>query len=599
MILVADEGNKMFVSVVNSVLFNSGTSQVMADNTERQVASFYIQTFFTTFHSMKGKDFILITLLMQGVFSPDAFAQITGPEQDCIGAIPVCQTVFVQSQSYQGAGVINDISAGSSCLGNEENNSVWYTFTITVAGVLEFSIVPQAGDDYDFALFNLTGASCNDIFIGTPGIEVRCNYAFTTGTTGLQTGFSGQSSGPGGVAFLAPINVSVGERYVLVVDNFSSTASGYTIDFAPSANTTASISENVPPVLDSIVPVVCQNPSFLTAIFSKPVACNSLQADGSNFSLSGPAAVTVTGSNCPAGATRTAVQLNLSAPIMTAGTYTLLFNSSVNGLTLEDACGNAAVLASDTFTFYANEGIQASFSFNCISDTIEFINTSVDDSLEIFWTFGDGESSTEFSPLHAYAFGGNYPVSMTASNSSCAVAVTETVGVYTNFFVGFNYPPIATHPGLGILFTNASTYNSSVVYSWSFGDGETSAERHPVHVYTNVGTYTVCLITTAGCYVDTLCKVLEITDDTTSLAPPLDRAIEIFPNPVEDVLEVRMEHNTRAVTYSLFNYLGVKLLTDKSSSNALELHMGAFPAGVYFLKIESGKSFAVKEIIKL
>ncbi|MDZ4845461.1 MAG: hypothetical protein SH857_07930 [Chitinophagales bacterium] len=56
---------------------------------------------------MKSKIFIL-RILLQGVFNNAAFAQITGPEQDCIGAIPVCQTVYVQNQSHQIGGNTDD-----------------------------------------------------------------------------------------------------------------------------------------------------------------------------------------------------------------------------------------------------------------------------------------------------------------------------------------------------------------------------------------------------------------------------------------------------------------------------------------------------------
>src|SRR5687767_10690497 len=90
-------------------------------------------------------------------------AQITGPEQDCIGAIPICGQTITQVNSYQGTGMIEDIRDWTSCLENEENNSVWYTFDIAQSGMLEFTIDPENGPgdtiDYDFALFNITGAT--------------------------------------------------------------------------------------------------------------------------------------------------------------------------------------------------------------------------------------------------------------------------------------------------------------------------------------------------------------------------------------------------------------------------------------------------------
>ncbi len=48
---------------------------------------------------------------------------------------------------------------------------------------------------------------------------------------------------------------------------------------------------------------------------------------------------------------------------------------------------------------------------------------------------------------------------------------------------------------LAVAFTDTSTGNP-VLWSWDFGDGNTSTERDPVHVYTASGTYTVTMTAT-------------------------------------------------------------------------------------------------------
>jgi PKD repeat protein len=45
---------------------------------------------------------------------------------------------------------------------------------------------------------------------------------------------------------------------------------------------------------------------------------------------------------------------------------------------------------------------------------------------------------------------------------------------------------------LAVQFTDLST-NDPTAWIWDFGDGKMSTERHPIHLYQNVGTYTVNL----------------------------------------------------------------------------------------------------------
>jgi hypothetical protein len=74
-------------------------------------------------------------------------------EQDCLGAIPVCQETYAQNDSYFGYGTILDYTGSSSCSGlclDPEDNSVWYTFQVQEAGVLDFRITPNIFEsDYD------------------------------------------------------------------------------------------------------------------------------------------------------------------------------------------------------------------------------------------------------------------------------------------------------------------------------------------------------------------------------------------------------------------------------------------------------------------
>lgn len=426
-------------------------------------------------------------------------AQVTGPEQDCNDAIAVCQTVYVQNQSYQGFGQVDDLLNTSSCLDNNENNSVWYIFTVTISGVLEFSIIPQAGDDYDFALYDLTNGSCADIFNGVDSIEVRCNYAFTNGATGLQTGFLSTSQGPGGEAFLAPLTVTAGETYALLVDNFSSTSSGYTLNFAPSANTTASIIDFIEPSISSVDSMTCGNTTSFNFTLSEPILCSTIAADGSDFIVTGPSTVTVasvSSADCSTGSFTQNVTVTFSAPVTVGGNYNLILQPGTDGSTFEDNCGNEA--ERDTMQFFIPGVVNAGFTYmkssSCVADTFRFTNTSTGNITSVLWDFGDNTTSTQNNPMHVYTVIDTYTVTLIVSSPECSDTFIDNNIIVTNSFIAFfTYSPsepCATQP---VTFTDSSQ-TSATAFFWGFCDGNISAAQNPTHVFASGGS---CLVSFA------------------------------------------------------------------------------------------------------
>ncbi|WP_173021542.1 Kazal-type serine protease inhibitor domain-containing protein [Lewinella sp. W8] len=63
--------------------------------------------------------------------------------------------------------------------------------------------------------------------------------------------------------------------------------------------------------------------------------------------------------------------------------------------------------------------------------------------------------------------------------------------------------------GLALLLENNSSPGN---YSWDFGDGNTSEEEEPIHVYDNSGTYNVCLTAENDCGPLTVCREIQISD---------------------------------------------------------------------------------------
>lgn len=166
------------------------------------------------------------------VSASKAFAQ---EPNDCGNATIICGSI---NFTYTPRGPGNDDFATNpnpTCLpnGNVESQSVWLQITIDNSGDLEFVIKPNNGtDDYDWAIYG-PNASCN-----TLNNPVRCSSTqfLGDGSTGLGNGALDTTEGPGtGDAFLAPLPVFSGQRYIIFINNWSSTSSGFDLEFGGTA----------------------------------------------------------------------------------------------------------------------------------------------------------------------------------------------------------------------------------------------------------------------------------------------------------------------------------------------------------------------------
>ena len=112
------------------------------------------------------------------------------------------------------------------------------------------------------------------------------------------------------------------------------------------------------------------------------------------------------------------------------------------------------------------------------------------------WDFGDGNSSTEESPLHTYVGGGTFTVMLTVTSEGGTDSFTlaEAIMVVEPPPVAiFSATPQTGHLPLTVSFEDSSTLNITS-WVWDFGDGSTSTLQHPTHTYTEVGSYDVSLL---------------------------------------------------------------------------------------------------------
>lgn len=153
----------------------------------------------------------------------------SSPPQDCLGATTICSSNSFSGNSG-GYGVQELSSSNNGCLSTEHQSS-WYFFQATAAGTIEFTISPQNGtDDYDFAVWGPYPSTSTPGGICPPSsTPLRCSWAAGGGNTGLGNGATDFSEGASGDKWVAPINMGLGDVYILLIDNWSASNSPFNL----------------------------------------------------------------------------------------------------------------------------------------------------------------------------------------------------------------------------------------------------------------------------------------------------------------------------------------------------------------------------------
>lgn len=275
--------------------------------------------------------------------------------RDCRDAIPVCGGIISIDSSVTGIGaVVNEIDRFSSCLIEGEKNSLWFMVRFLSSGEFGFEIIPNdPGDDYDWAVYDLTNASCAEI-INNPSLEISCNSFDSDNIQNAGKGANGRtgpngdsfetSQGKIGTPFNEIINASKGDVYLIIVSAwFDMGQDGYKIDFSP---TTAKISDDRAPEYNGITPPDCGD-DIVIAGFSENIFCESINAN--DFKIDGPGGQSIkslTGINCAHGGVFSdKFELKVTPPFTLEGDYKVILKSRVS-----DVCNNEADI-DDTVEF--------------------------------------------------------------------------------------------------------------------------------------------------------------------------------------------------------------------------------------------------------
>ena len=200
----------------------------------------------------------------------------------------------------------------------------------------------------------------------------------------------------------------------------------------------------------------------------------------------------------------------------------------------------------------------------CVPYNAVFENTSAG-GLSFLWNFGDGTTSTVDNPTHLYTAVGNYIVTLYAFDStSCNKSDSTffTISVVDIPVAGFTFGPNPPKENTFTQFTNQSV--GATNYVWNFGDGDSSTEVNPKHLFNATGTYNVCLaaINAAGCS-DTICMPVNAI-----INPLLDVPSAFTPGKfgVNSIISVK-GFGIKQMQWNIYNRWGQKVFESTNSAN--------------------------------
>jgi gliding motility-associated-like protein len=183
--------------------------------------------------------------------------------------------------------------------------------------------------------------------------------------------------------------------------------------------------------------------------------------------------------------------------------------------------------ASTTVQIYSKPTVQFSVDVDkgCVPLTVDFTNNSTPSSQSSTWTFGDGGTSNFTNvATHEYLNTGCFDVPLTTTTAQgCTDSKTSDDIVCVSSKAIANFAPDKVKTSIlnpSFSFSNSST--NATNYLWYFGDGTTSTQNNPIHLYSDQqpGNYTVSLVAkNAGACPDSISLNVEIEDELIFYVP--------------------------------------------------------------------------------
>ncbi|RMF01987.1 MAG: PKD domain-containing protein [Bacteroidetes bacterium] len=227
----------------------------------------------------------------------------------------------------------------------------------------------------------------------------------------------------------------------------------------------------------------------------------------------------------------------------------------------------------------------------CAPLVVRFTDSSSGPVVDRRWTFPGGmpATSTESNPQVVFSEVGSYMVSLRVSNEEMSSELTIPIEVIATPRGDFTWEANDNE----VQFRNTS--ENLYTYIWDFGDGDTSTEPNPLHVYDRPGSYEVTLNTSNGSCAVASSQTVSLLFTTTEEAL-WEQTISLYPNPAHGQVNLRGAAGSRA---TLCNLQGQRLQQWLISTDVATLSLPAGPPGTLVLLVEKEGQLRVFRLVSL
>ena len=232
--------------------------------------------------------------------------------------------------------------------------------------------------------------------------------------------------------------------------------------------------------------------------------------------------------------------------------------------------------------------------------------SSTTGSTALGWDFGDGFTTTDVAPSHAYTKAGSYTITLVAQNANgCADTATRNVVINPAANTSFT----SDIDGQKVSFQSTASNESFV---WYFGDGDSATGPQAEHTYDvrpgtdTTFTVTLTAISRQGCKGSTT-QQITVTGVGVAELPSFMSEMKVYPNPFRNSTTLSFTlTNGETLTAELIDAAGrtIPLASQQqypTGTHQLRIDAGDLNLsnGIYTLQLRSAHGGAYRRIIKL
>lgn len=331
-------------------------------------------------------------------------------------------------------------------------------------------------------------------------------------------------------------------------------------------------------------------PASVHVVFDGPMRCGSVAADGSDFKITGPSQVVVTGAkgvNCQNSLSDT-IKVTLAAPIEKGGHYTLSLQRGSDGNTILNECAQPTPTGS-SLTFDLKDTVSAAFSYRvkytCEKALVSLQNKGGNGIDQWNWTLGNGLTGSLSKLIYEDTTFKPQLIKLFVSNGVCTDSATASFTLNKDFYVKADFEmPEFVCPNDEATFIDHCEGNI-VSRKWDFGNGQTSflkippKQHYPVVIRTKDFPVRLTVENVIGCK-DTIVKQLKVINNCFIAVPT---AFTPNGDGMNDYLYPLNAYKARDLDFRIYNRYGQKVFETKNWTQKWDgtFHGEKQPTGSY------------------